>query len=200
MEALLGLLSLGPMSGYELQRTIVRTIGNFWQESFGQIYPALRKLVAEDLAEVEQRAEPGSARVSKVYRLTEKGRARLGDWLEMPCTRQVARDELLLKIFFGASTAPGAILSHVRAQQALLTADLERYRAAEARLPVAQRDSPGLPFFLLCVRHGIATAEAKLRWCEESLADLQDLEIVETEEPANEQVVLDKEGEPAIAG
>ena len=43
------MLNLRPMSGYQLRLTIRRTIGNFWQESFGQIYPALRTMVAEGL-------------------------------------------------------------------------------------------------------------------------------------------------------
>ena len=47
--ALLGLLALRPMSGYEIRKTIERSISNFWNESFGQIYPTLADLVAEGL-------------------------------------------------------------------------------------------------------------------------------------------------------
>ena len=51
-NAMLGLLSLGPATGYELRQLIEGTVGNFWKESFGQIYPSLRQLIAEDLAEI----------------------------------------------------------------------------------------------------------------------------------------------------
>ena len=43
-EALLGLLSLKPMSGYEIKQMIEGSIGYFWRESFGQIYPTLKRL------------------------------------------------------------------------------------------------------------------------------------------------------------
>ncbi|UCB53625.1 MAG: PadR family transcriptional regulator, partial [Candidatus Zixiibacteriota bacterium] len=39
--AVLGLLSLSPMSGYDMKAFISQSIGYFWQESYGQLYPAL---------------------------------------------------------------------------------------------------------------------------------------------------------------
>ncbi|MGH9601902.1 MAG: PadR family transcriptional regulator, partial [Terriglobales bacterium] len=42
--ALLGLLSLGPQSGYDLKKRMEQSIAHFWSESYGQIYPTLRRL------------------------------------------------------------------------------------------------------------------------------------------------------------
>jgi len=42
--AVLGMLSLGALSGYEIRRELAESIGTFWSESYGQIYPALREL------------------------------------------------------------------------------------------------------------------------------------------------------------
>ena len=56
--AVLAMLSLGPRSGYDIQQQIQRTLGHFWSESHGQIYPTLRKLLAEGLATA--RTEPGT--------------------------------------------------------------------------------------------------------------------------------------------
>ena len=50
-NALLGLLSLGPMSGYDIRQLIPRSIGYFWNESYGQIYPGLKRLAAAGLVE-----------------------------------------------------------------------------------------------------------------------------------------------------
>jgi PadR family transcriptional regulator AphA len=44
MEVLLGLLAIEPMSGYDLRQTILASVGHFWNESYGQIYPNLKKL------------------------------------------------------------------------------------------------------------------------------------------------------------
>ena len=45
-EVLLGLLTIEPMSGYDLGQTIRASVGHFWNESYGQIYPNLKKLAA----------------------------------------------------------------------------------------------------------------------------------------------------------
>ncbi len=43
--AVLGMLSIGPMSGYDIKKLIGETVGHVWSESYGQVYPALRELV-----------------------------------------------------------------------------------------------------------------------------------------------------------
>src|SRR5271170_2548708 len=97
-DALLGMLTMEPMSGYKLKQRIQCTIGNFWSESYGQIYPALKRLEKKGL--VQARAEGKRAR--KVYSITGAGRAHLRVWLEIEPRRRGARNELLLKLFFGA--------------------------------------------------------------------------------------------------
>jgi DNA-binding PadR family transcriptional regulator len=42
--AILGMLSIAPMSGYDIKKQVETSISNFWSESYGQIYPALRNL------------------------------------------------------------------------------------------------------------------------------------------------------------
>jgi DNA-binding PadR family transcriptional regulator len=39
--AVLGALSVMPMTGYALREAIRDVLGHFWSESFGQIYPTL---------------------------------------------------------------------------------------------------------------------------------------------------------------
>jgi DNA-binding PadR family transcriptional regulator len=38
------MLSLRPMSGYDIRKTVQESIRFFWSESYGQIYPALKRL------------------------------------------------------------------------------------------------------------------------------------------------------------
>src|ERR1035437_1832251 len=42
--AVLGALSVAPMTGYALREAIRDVLGHFWSESFGQIYPTLTAL------------------------------------------------------------------------------------------------------------------------------------------------------------
>ena len=87
--ALLGALLDGPKSGYALRSYLNRVLEGFWQESYGQIYPTLRRLQEEGLI------KPVSARGSKKgagndYRITRSGRAAFRDWAHLPADPEKA--------------------------------------------------------------------------------------------------------------
>src|SRR4051812_17053194 len=96
--ALLGLLTLKPMSGYELRRLIAQSIGHFWGESYGQLYPSWKRLESAGLT--TKRSEAGKKREKFFYSIPAKGRERLQEWLRLPPKPQPPRSELLLKLFF----------------------------------------------------------------------------------------------------
>src|ERR1700733_2055620 len=61
MEVLLGLLTIESMSGYDLGLTIRSSVGHFWNESYGQIYPNLKKLAAEGFVSSRSERQSGAA-------------------------------------------------------------------------------------------------------------------------------------------
>ncbi|HEY6098279.1 MAG TPA: PadR family transcriptional regulator, partial [Anaeromyxobacter sp.] len=101
----LGMLTTGPLTGYGLRQRIGESVGHFWQESFGQLYPALRRLAADGL--VEARAtQGGPGRGGATYHVTAAGRAALAGWLAVPPALEPQRNELLLKVFFAGAVPP----------------------------------------------------------------------------------------------
>ena len=172
--AVLGGLSLGDMSGYELMAVLEQSVGHFWQESFGQLYPTLRRLEANGL--VSSRLEPGiSGPERKVHSLTADGWEALRDWLVRPVDiYDLRRDETLLKIFFGRHARRSATAEHVRRRRDLLEGLLRTYEQIECEL--AKDPSPDRPYWLITVRHGIHLTTALLAWCDEALAQLEMLE------------------------
>lgn len=48
---ILGLLSESPLTGYQIKRIIDVRFHFFWNESYGQLYPALKSLNATGLIE-----------------------------------------------------------------------------------------------------------------------------------------------------
>ncbi len=171
-EALLGVLSMGPMTGYEIRQRIDSSIGNFWSESFGQIYPTLAKLHKQGLVE----AKSDKKTVGKLYSLTPAGRKRLRAWLaEMPQPR-TPRNELLLKLFFATNGDLARAHEQVLDQRARSVADLRRYEAIEAHLKAEQSGNPGLPFFLITLNYGLAEARAILAWADQTVAMLDQLQ------------------------
>lgn len=164
--AVLGMLAERPMTGYDLREAIAASIGHFWHESFGQLYPALRELEAEGLVEA---LAPDGRRIP--YRITDAGRAALREWLGTPPARiEPTRDELLLRLTFGRHAAAGAIRGHLEHHAAQLRATRERYRELEAR--VAAETAPDRPYWLASIRAGVSAVDAALAWTAQTLADL----------------------------
>ena len=169
--ALLGMLSLRPMSGYDIRKTVQGSIAFFWTESYGQIYPMLKQLSAEGLVK-PVRAESSGRRNRNVYALTPKGRTRLRAWLAEPVGQEPARSELLLKIFFARHMDKSEVAGHLQRTRAEHHRLLERYAAVERKLKSEHGGHPDLPYWLATLRFGQLRSEAIVRWCDETAASI----------------------------
>ncbi len=171
--AILGALTLEPMSGYQIKELIGRTIGHFWNEGYGQIYPTLKALSEAGL--VSSRVEPGNGKPdSNVYTLTDEGWEELRQWLARPVnSNHPGRSELLLKLFFGRHATAGTNLEHLRRYQELLGAQIAQYEAIEVE--VEGQDDPDQPYWLITLRHGLHVARASRAWCDETIDQLKQL-------------------------
>lgn len=174
-DALLGVLSMAPMSGYTMRSVIEESIGNFWSESYGQIYPALKRLAAEGL--VEKKTERQKGRPARhVYSLTEDGWDRLREWLAIPARAEVPRNDLLLKLFFGSHAPAGTSRENVMAFVASQEQALARYAEIAKDLKRRRQEDPRARFWLMTLNYGQCYSEAMLRWGRETLSELDAIE------------------------
>src|SRR5450755_869891 len=171
--ALLGILNTRPMSGYGIKKYIEQSISNFWQESYGQIYPMLKQLTAEELVTSHVEKEEGKPE-RYIYTITDKGQEELRLWLEEPVEYQVRRDELLLKLFFGSSIPANDIIEHIRHFRTLQEQLLQKYSMIAAKLESYLSDNNTNTLHqLLTVRYGLHKTQALIAWCDETIATLQ---------------------------
>ncbi len=178
--AVLGILSLGSMSGYDIKKTIESSLSNFWNESYGQIYPILKSLVSEGLATVSVEAHAGKPD-RHVYALTDAAREELRRWLLRPVEHEVGRVEILLKLFFGWQVPPQENARKVEEFRELQQRLLHKYAEIEKWLREAHADAPGLPYWLMTLSYGRRSARALIDWCDETLATLKSLEVAQDE-------------------
>jgi DNA-binding PadR family transcriptional regulator len=171
-HALLGMLSLGPGSGYDLKKRIEGSVAHFWSESYGQIYPMLNQLAEEGLAERTHERQQGKPD-RQVYALTPSGREELARWLATPAKHEGFRSELLLKLFLGAHAGVDASVRHVEECQRQQRALLERYAAVKKRLRGSAH--PDRPHWLITLSFGEHRCHALLQWCDETLRALRRL-------------------------
>jgi DNA-binding PadR family transcriptional regulator len=174
-ETVLGWLSLGPMSGYDIRQKIEGSTATFWSESFGQIYPALKKLSDEGLVTMREH-QPEGQRLRKEYRITAAGKTRLREWLGEPCGLQVRREELLLKLFFGEKAPKGAMRAAVEQRLAIANRELADLVRSERELAAKTATHGGAPYWLMTLEFGRAQAAAAKSWCEQTLRELDKLE------------------------
>ena len=171
-EVLLGLLTVEPMSGYDLGQSIRASIGFFWNESYGQIYPNLKKLAAAGLVTAKTEKQKGKPD-RQVYSITPSGRARLGKWLAVEPQPEVPRNELLLKLFFGTQAGPEVVIGYVERMAQSNKAFLEKFRQIERELMAQMGRYPDVPYWRMAARFGQLELEAHLRWAEETLKTLR---------------------------
>ncbi|MCP5058617.1 MAG: PadR family transcriptional regulator [bacterium] len=172
--AILGFLTLGPMSGYDIKKLVEESTENFWSESFGQLYPALRKLSEDGLIEKQATASEGG-RPRHIYSINDQGRAALATWQQEPTAPPPVRIELLLKLFFGANCDRATNRRQVLAYREQMVRDLERYREITERLHRDRSGNAELPYWLLTLRFGERDRAAHIAWCDETLAVLDEL-------------------------
>ena len=171
-EVLLGLLAIEPMSGYDLGQTIQNSIRHFWNESYGQIYPNLQKLAKNGLVRSKterQKSKPDR----RVYSITDKGLKRLRAWLKADPQPEVPRNEMLLKLFFGAQASVPAMIDHLERMSAQENAVLHKLIEIESQVMSAVQQHPDALYWHMTLRFGQIELEAHQRWAEETLAELR---------------------------
>ncbi len=178
---ILGLLSIeSRQSGYDMRRTIQGSVGYFWGESYGQIYPTLRRLTAEGLITPHGQAAKGRPAKGRggrqEYSLTAVGHARLREWLALPYREDPPRDEFLLKLFFGRDAGPEVSERHLREfqeQNRRLLATIEEIgRLGRER----NAQHPHFRYWMLTLEYGVAQIRAALEWSERAMEVLEQME------------------------
>ncbi len=176
-HALLGILTVHPMTGYELKQFFDSSVQHFWNAELSQIYPTLKSL--EEAAYVDKRVEIQESRPNrKIYDITESGREEFARWVRAPQPAGDMRDPFLIKLFFGTELPVEDILVLLRRQmeeQQKVLAFCETVLRERIRESVAKHDSPrqGL-FWTLTLEMAIAYRRTYIDWCEKSMALLEE--------------------------
>lgn len=102
----LGLVSIRPMTGYQLAGYAERSIGNFFPLTRSHIYSELERLGRLGLLESTEIAQE-NAPTKRVHQITPAGSDQLQRWLEGTMTSEGrSRNLFLVRIFFGHRTTP----------------------------------------------------------------------------------------------
>lgn len=133
--ALLGMLSIRPMSGYDIKKFFDQSVGLIWNATHSQIYVQLDQMENDGL--VEKRSIIQEGRPNKnLYRATDKGFRELQRWLAEPISSPDYKDEFMLRFFFSDFLDRGVLKEHLIKARQMMTARLEALeKVANRKVP-----------------------------------------------------------------
>jgi len=165
--AVLGALSIKPMTGYDMKKMMDGSTNHFWRESNGQLYPTLAKLAKEKL--VTFKNEKVGEKMRKVYSISKTGKKKLQQWLLEDVEYYPGRNELLLKLFYGKNVAPEISIAHIEKHAEKCQVLLDIYKGIERKLLEMVKKKERPVYYLLTVKAGIKSVKTELEWCKESV-------------------------------
>lgn len=170
--ALLGLISLAPMSGYDVHKVFDTTPLAHFSSSLGAIYPALRRLERRGLltARLDRAIE---ARPRRMFSLTPAGEAALEAWVRQPVTREelIGTGEPILRFALaGGRLSTAEVVAYLEEWGRALDGYLEELRGHQAAME-AQPQVP--PHGMMALEHGIWGFECQRRWIDHALAQVR---------------------------
>jgi len=162
--AVLGLLSEGPLHGYELRKRLSFRFGAVRRVSFGSLYPTLRRLQAAGWVTVSDAAAAarlgGRSRV--VYELTPEGKERLADLLGEAGPSAWEDETFGVHVAFFSQTEPATRLRVLEGRRGRLEERREGIRASLARMG-ERMDG----YTAELQRHGLDAVDREVRWLNE---------------------------------
>jgi PadR family transcriptional regulator, regulatory protein AphA len=175
-HAILGFLSYGPASGYDLKRMFDGSVRHFWPADQSQIYRTLARLAERGWAEVEvieQETRPDR----RVYRQTEAGSEELRRWLLSPAAGPATRSAELVQVFFAAGLDDAEAIGVLRRMAERSAAALRELAEVEAECgaegPWARLSEREGRFAVLTLEYGMHITQAQLDWLNEVIDRLE---------------------------
>jgi DNA-binding PadR family transcriptional regulator len=162
--AALGLLKERAMHGYELKKELAAHLGQFWQVSYGSLYPAMRRMeVCGAVERVYPKGEVG--RRKNIYRITPVGETMFAEALDD--FESVSDDtKFRVRLAFFRYLKPDARVELLERRRAYLTEKLAKIRS-QLRTYKERMDA----YAYRLMEHGVDTTAADILWIERLIAE-----------------------------
>ena len=163
--ALLGLLSQGPLHGYELRKRMSAIYGPFRALSFSVLYPQLRKMLEANLIEESFADAGGLSRKSRiVYDLTSKGRERFASLMQNASPDSFEDEGFEVRFAFFGPTPRNNRVRILEGRHRRLVEKAEIVRKDLSKIP------EGIDTYLVeWRRHSLESAEREIAWLEKMI-------------------------------
>lgn len=166
--AILGFLNECEMSGYDIRKRAEETVGYFWHESEGHLYPTLQRMTQSGLIE-EVGLRKRNSRKRKQYRITQLGREKLKEWLATPVQEGRVRNPLLLKLFFSKNVKPAVIREHLERELFKRKEQMAIYKRIQDDIYHLEKEDQQRQLWEITLNYGLRMTQCWIDWLHESL-------------------------------
>lgn len=161
---ILGILKQNPgLSGKEITEQFTGEIGEFWKASHSQIYPELKKMLADDWIEKHPK-ENNEKEID--YFLTKTGTSILNNWIDQPLELPVNHDPFSLKMFFINDKNDSRVDELINEEKMLLTDQLAHLKMREELLFNDEKKIQKNYGHYLILARAISRIEGQITWLE----------------------------------
>ena len=184
-NALLGLLSYGPMTGYDLKKLLDYPMGFFWLAQMSQIYRELNKLEEKGL--VKSEIKPQEKRPDrKVYQLTKEGKETFLSWLNKfpEQLNEASRSRFLMRIFFSSKIKLDELAFEIKRYKKEIEEELRYLDKVEQWIKNYSREKKfkeDVFYWHLIVKKEYKSIAAGMEWADECL------QLIEQKQEKNKQ-------------
>ncbi len=167
---ILAFLQYKPGSGYQIKKAIEGSVANFWRESYGQIYPKLKEMAHDGLVKLQNKEKSLQDR-RNIYKITEKGKETLLEWLSTEAIQTPPRSEILLKLFFGDLVGPSVMINMILQYRCKKENELRRLQSILK--DYFEKPVGHAIYGKMTVEYGIQVSTAVIEWCDRTLEILE---------------------------
>jgi len=176
-HAVLGMLNLMPMTGYDLKKFFNDSINFFWSAQMSQIYRELKSLEKKGyVVSTEEHGTKGPDK--KIYSVTEQGINHLKEWLADAPEKidEDNRNAFLLRVMLLSNLGEEELYFQIQKRMKKYKKDLAALQIVEGKLEhylQLSGQEKDLIFWKITLRRGYSDLTAHIAWAEESLAELK---------------------------
>jgi len=156
----LGMVQGEALTGYDVKKWIEASIGNFYKASYGNLYPALKRLTDKEFVTKVEQSQGG--RYKKYYQATELGKKAFTEWLSLPFDFSLGAPALLAKIYFFGQL-PEKIRTHrLEDYEVYYRQSLRKLKAMEKNLSESEIETDY--FMQSTLYFGIRNTQTAIEW------------------------------------
>lgn len=172
---LLGLLSRKPRTGYDLSKIVAKTTNFYWTATRTQVYQSLKRMAQKGWVSTETVWQTGKPS-KQMYSLEEDGKEAFEQWLQSSPDEPVLKEPFLVQMYFLDLLTKEQIRNKITSMKEMHEKRLEEYQGYGSTIIDSNRTEKENLARELPWMAGIAFEEMWLKWCDQALDKVEQLD------------------------